>query len=266
MQKHNLLAKKIKRQILSINDSIENYFNQIKLLIIKIKKSKFDKDNKVILGSAILVLFILSYFLIPTIYDKDLIGEKIKNQISNRYDIEIKFNDKIYYSLLPKPSFTSKNISIIQNKKVIGNVKNFKVYISIKDLFSFKKFDTKDILFEKTDFNLKKKDLIFFNKLLDIQPSKNKIIIKNSNIFFRDKNDEILFINKIYNSKLYYDAKNLKNVFVSKNEVFNVPYKIIFQNDKFRKLFTSEFSSKKIRLNLENEIDYKNLEKKNRNI
>ena len=100
MQKHNLLAKKIKRQILSINDSIENYFNQIKLLTIKIKKSKFDKDNKVILGSAILVLFILSYFLIPTIYDKDLISEKIKNQISNRYDIEIKFNEKIYYSLL----------------------------------------------------------------------------------------------------------------------------------------------------------------------
>ena len=38
--------------------------------------------------------------------------------------------------------------------------------------------------------------------------------------------------------------------------------KLKFQNDKFRKLFTSEFSSKKIRLNLENEIDYKNLEKK----
>ena len=95
MQKHNLLAKKIKRQILSINNSIENYFNQIKLLITKTKKRKIDKDNKVILGSAILVLFILSYFLIPTIHDKDLIGEKIKNQISNRYDIEIKFNEKI---------------------------------------------------------------------------------------------------------------------------------------------------------------------------
>ena len=262
MQKHNLLAKKIKRQILSINDSIENYFNQVKLLIKNIKKSKFDKDNKVILGSAILVLFILSYFLIPTIYDKDLIGAKIKNQIFNRYDIEIKFNDKIYYSLLPKPGFTSKNISIIHNKKIIGNVKNFKIYISVKDLFSFKKFDTKDIVFEKTDFDLKKEDLKFFKKLLDIQPSKNKIIIRNSKIFFRDKNDEILFLNKIYNSKLYYDSKNLKNVFVSKNEVFNVPYKITFQNDKFRKLFTSEFSSKKIRLNLENAIDYKNLEKK----
>ena len=45
-------------------------------------------------------------------------------------------------------------------------------------------------------------------------------------------NDEILFINKIYDSKLYYDAKNLKNVFSIKNEVFNIPYKITFQNDK----------------------------------
>ena len=50
MQKHNLLAKKIKRQILSANNSIENYFNQLKLFIIKIKKNKLNKDNKVFLG------------------------------------------------------------------------------------------------------------------------------------------------------------------------------------------------------------------------
>ena len=262
MQKHNLLAKKIKRQILSANNSIENYFYQIKLFLIKIKKSKLNKDNKVFLGLGVFLILILSYFLLPTIYDKDLISEKIKNQIANRYNIEIKFNEKINYSLLPKPSFASKNISIIQDKKIIGSVENFKIYISIKNLFSFKNFDTKNIIFEKTDFNLKKKDLIFFNNLLDIQPSNNRIIFKNSNIFFKDENDEILFINKIYNSKLYYDSKNLKNIFISKNEVFNVPYKIVIQNDKFRKLFTSEFSSKKIRLNLENKIDYTDLKKK----
>ena len=56
--------------------------------------------------------------MLPTIYDKDLISEKIKNQIANRYNIEIKFNEKINYSLLPKPSFASKNISIIQDKKI----------------------------------------------------------------------------------------------------------------------------------------------------
>ena len=208
------------------------------------------------MGSAILVLFILSYFLIPTIYDKNLISAKIKNQISNRYDIEIKFNDKIYYSLLPKPSFTSQNISIIQNKRVIGNVKNFKVYISIKDLFSFKKFDTKDILFEKTDFNLKKEDLIFFNKLLDILPSKNKIIIRNSNIFFRDNNDEILFLNKIYKSQIYYDSNNLQNFMSINNEIFNIPFKLVLKKDQFNRKFYTDFDSNKIRLRIENEIEY----------
>ena len=76
----------------------------------------------------------------------------------------------------------------------------------------------------------------------------------DSNIFFKDDNNEILFIHKISDSKLYYDSKNLKNIFVSKNEVFNVPYKVIFKNDKFRKKLFTQFNSKKLRLNIENEI------------
>jgi len=262
MQKHNLLAKKIKKQILSINVSLENSFNQIKLFLIKIRKSKLDKDNKVFLALGIIFLSILSYFLIPTIYDEDLVNKKIKNQILARYDIDIQLNEKLSYSLLPKPSFVSKNVSIIQNKKIIGSSKNFKVFISVKNLFSFNNFDTKDIVFDKTDFDLKKKNLIFFKKLLDIEPSKNKIVIKNSNLFFKDSNDELLFINKISDSKLYYDSKNLKNIFTSKNEVFNVPYKITIKNDKFRKNLSSVFNSKKLRLNIENEIDYTEKEKK----
>ena len=46
MQKHNLLIKKIKKQILSINDSIESYFNKLKNFNIKTIKAKFDKDYK----------------------------------------------------------------------------------------------------------------------------------------------------------------------------------------------------------------------------
>ena len=38
MQKHNLLTKKLKKQILSINDSLENYFNNLKKLISKLLK------------------------------------------------------------------------------------------------------------------------------------------------------------------------------------------------------------------------------------
>ena len=46
MSKHNILDKKIKKQFLSINDSIESSFNKIKPLFFKIKKFKFDPNSK----------------------------------------------------------------------------------------------------------------------------------------------------------------------------------------------------------------------------
>ena len=72
----------------------------------------------------------------------------------------------------------------------------------------------------------------------------------------RNKDDELLFINKIDTSKFYYDSKNLKNVFKSKNEIFNIPFKMIIKNDKFNKKFSTKFNSKKIRLDIENETSY----------
>ena len=51
---------------------------------------------------------------------------------------------------------------------------------------------SKDIIFKKTDFNFYEEDYIFFKKLLNTEPNENKIIINDSNIFFRDLNDEVL--------------------------------------------------------------------------
>ena len=53
---------------------------------------------------------------------------------------------KITYSLLPRPHFKSKNLSLLENNKVIGNVENFKIFISIDKLFSFKNFESKDLM------------------------------------------------------------------------------------------------------------------------
>ena len=40
MPKQNLFAKKLKKQFLSINDSIENYFNKLKFIKSNLKKTK----------------------------------------------------------------------------------------------------------------------------------------------------------------------------------------------------------------------------------
>ena len=67
-----------------------------------------------------------------------------------------------------------------------------------------------------------------------------------------NKEDEVLFINQINDSQLYYDLKNLKNVFVSKGKVFNVPYKLIIGNDKLNEILNFEIVSKKLVLKIEN--------------
>ena len=256
MSKQNLFTKKLKKQFLSINDSIESYFNKLRLFFFNLKKTKLSDNNRVILTIGIIVILTLSYFLIPTFYNKDVVEVKIKNQIFKKYNIEIKFKDKIEHGLLPKPHFSSKKISILHAGKEIANTNNLKIFIALNKFFFTTKVEVKDLTFKNTDFNIQVEDYKFFQKLLKTEPNENKIIIKNSNIFFKNKDDEVLFINKIFKSKFYYDANNLQNVLSSKNEIYNIPFKLIIKNDKFNKDIFTKFNSKKIRLNIDNTINY----------
>ena len=127
MRKQNLLSKKIGKQISHINNLLENYFNSLRRFILDIKRLRFDKDNKVFLVIVSIIFLTLVYFLIPTAYNKELIQKEIKNQIYQRYNIEVKFDNKIQYNFFPKPHFSSKNLLILNKKKKIGEVKNFKI-------------------------------------------------------------------------------------------------------------------------------------------
>ena len=256
MPKHNQFIKKLNSQFVSINNTLESYFNSLKIFLTNFKKSKLSQNNKAFLVSIIIVILFISYYLIPTVYSKDLIKLKIKNQVFKKYNIDIKFNSKVKYGLLPKPHFYTKNLSILLNEEEIGIVNNFKINLNHSNFFSLNKIQFKDLTFDKTDFNINNKDIIFFEELLKTEASENRIIIKNSNIFFKNDNGDILFINKIKKSEFYYDSYNLVNVLKSKNEIFNIPYKLIIKNDKFNKMISSKFSSQKVRLNIENEISY----------
>ena len=258
MSKHNLLIKRIKKQILSINDLIESYFNKLKYFKSNYKKILLIKENRVILGVGAAVILTLSYFLIPTFYNKDTIQSQLKNQIFKNYGVQIKFNEKIIYGLLPKPHFSAKNLSILRDKKEIAVTNNLKIFIDISKFFSNRVVST-DLVFDKTDFNLNLSDFLFFKNLLKTEPNENEIYFKKSNIFFKNKNEETLFINKINYSKFFYDSNNLQNVLSSKNEVFKVPYKLVIKNDKFNKKILTKFNSKKIRLNIDSETDYDDL-------
>ena len=262
MSKINLISKKLKQRFLSINNLLESYFSKLNFLKSYTKKNNILANNRVFFSLSAIIILTLSYFLLPTLYNKNIAQVEIKNQILKKYNIDIRFNEKIRYGLLPKPHFISKNLSILNNKKEIAIVQNFKVFIDFGNLFLINNLEINDLVLDKTDFNLNKNDLFFFEKLLKMEPNENKIIFKKSNIFFKDKNDELLFLNKINNSKFYFDSYNLENVLVSKNEIFNTPYTVNLRNNKFQKNFLINFNSKKIRLDIESKTNYEDLTKK----
>ncbi len=257
MRKQNLLSKKIEKQITTINNLLESYFNSLRRFILDAKKFRFDKNNKVFLSIISIIFLTIVYFLIPTAYNKEFIKKEIKNQIYQKYNMVVKFDNGIQYNFFPKPHFSSKKLSILNDQVRIGEVKDFKIFINFENFFKFNQIQTQDVILNKADFNLKKSDLSFFTNLLKTEPNRDKIKIKRSNIFFRSKNDEVLFINQINDSEFYYDLKNLKNVLVLKSKVFNVPYKLIIGNDKLNEILDFEFVSKKLVLKIENQTDYK---------
>ena len=257
MRKQNLLSKKIGKQISTINNLLENYFNSLRRFILDVRRLRFDKNNRVFLTIVSIIFLTVIYFLIPTAYNKELIKKEIKNQIYQKYNLAIKFDNEIQYNFLPKPHFSSKNLSILNDQSKVGEVKNFKIFIDFKNFFKFNQIQTQDVIFDKAAFNIKKSDLSLFKNLLKIEPNRNKIKIKRSNIFFMNKDNEVLFINQINDSQFYYDLKNLKNIFFSKGKIFNVPYKLIIGNDKLNEILNFELVSKKLVLKIENRTDYK---------
>ena len=256
MNKLNLIPKKIKQRFLSINDSLENYFSKLNFIKSYSKKNNILANNRVFFGISAVLILTLSYFLLPTLYNKNIVQVEIKNQILKKYNIKVKFNENIRYGLLPKPHFISKNLSILNDEREIGIVKSFKIFIDFGNFFSIDNLEVKDLVLNKTDFNLNKKDFLFFDKLLKMEPNENRIIFKKSNIFFKNLDEELLFLNKINISKFYFDSYNLENVLVSKNEIFNIPYTLNLKNNKFRKNFFIKFNSRKIRLDIENNTNY----------
>ena len=90
--------------------------------------------------------------------------------------------------------------------------------------------------------------------------SKFSLIIKNSN-FFNNKENDILFINKINQLEYFYDFKNLENILSAENEIFNIPYKLKLRDNKYKKQIISDVSFDDFNFKLENYHNYRNQKK-----
>tara|TARA_E500000178_G_C17024517_1_gene757289 strand:- start:432 stop:2015 length:1584 start_codon:yes stop_codon:yes gene_type:complete len=252
----------IKKNFIRLDQKIESFFNKFKE-IKKYNQSKkifnvFEYKKSLIL--VIIFLFFSTYFILPSFYNKDEIENLLKNQMLNKYELDLSFNEKIGYSLLPKPFFYTKNLDIIHKEKILSNSDYVKFYISFSNLFSLKKIKVQDIVFKNTEFEINAGNINFFKKTLNNPEKLNKVFFKKSKFFYRDKESELLFLSKIDNLKFFYDEKNKLQKVKSFFEIFNIPFRLNISKDINSENKNLKLTSKKIRLNIETSIEHNNSE------
>ncbi len=250
MSKANLFVKYIKYISYFINSLLEKNLNKLNLK----NFSNLFKNNKIILTFVAVFVIFITYLLVPTFYHHSDISRNLNIKLKNKLNLNFKFSQNIKYSFFPRPHFIILDSAIIDNQSEISKINRLKIYLSFNNLFSLQKIKIRDLIFENANFNFDDQNYNFFVNLLDKNFQNGNLIIKNSNIFFRTSENEVLFINKILKMRYYYDLKELKNIVNADNKIFNIPYsmKTFFNEDK-SKIF-SKLNLSLIKLQIENEL------------
>ena len=252
MSKHNFFVTFLAKISLSINSLLKKYLNKLNLN----NSSYIIQSNKIFLIFITLIILFLSYLSLPNIYDKVDIRKELKNQLFNKFSLNFNFSQNLRYNFFPRPHFIIENSTIFKEQNRISKIKKIKVYISLNNLFSLNNIKVNDLILENANFNLNNQTYDFFIRLLSANFKDSNLTIKDSNIFYRNADDEVLFINKISKMKYYYDAKDLRNIVISKNEIFNLPYSLELYDNKIDKKIFYTLSLNSLKLKIINEIDY----------
>ena len=254
MRKKNLFFKNLKNINYLINNLLEKNLNKLKFNNL----SNLLRSNKIILSFVALIFTFISYLLLPSFYNKTDISSKLKNDLIENFNLNLNFQNKLNYDFFPRPHFTIEKAIINYKQKNISKIEKLKIFISLENLFSLKKIQIDDVVIENANFNFDKSNYNFFIELLNNNFSNKNLKVENSNIFFENINKEILFINKILKLEYFYDKNELKNIMISKNEIFNLPYEIKIFNDKKNKKFISKLNLNFLKLQLHNVYSYNN--------
>jgi hypothetical protein len=252
MNKHNYFVKFLKKINKFIDSLLERNLN--KLNTTNLKKTLI--NNKIFLSIILVIILFLSYISIPNIYNQNEISTEIKKNLTEKLNLEFNFEKKLVYKFLPRPHFTTNKSSLIFNQKKISEINKIKIYVSLATLFSLKNMEIKDVVIEEANFNLNKSNYGFFINLLNNNFKDIKFEILDSTIFYRNLDNEVLFINNIKNAKYIYDLTESRNILYSKNNIFNLPYSIELFNSGNQKKLNSKLNIKILDLQVLNQFTY----------
>jgi len=209
---------------------VKNFNNLIKKTIFKLKNktnnkfhiSTFNKYAITVISTLFAYIF---YLLIPLLYDKSWVQNKIASKLSAKFNISLSKPFDISYRILPKPHYL-----IRDSKTALAEIKVLNVFISQNNLFNKDRIKINEVVIEEANFSILKDNFKTLYENSENKFSKKKIKINNSNIFFKNYLNEVISIIKISNAFYFFDEKNLFNLFDLNGEIFNIPFKLNYQN------------------------------------
>ena len=258
-------------KIRNLNKHLISLIHQIKKILLKhsdktdnILSFKISNFNKYLISLISLLFLCLFYLSIPTLYDKTWVQNTIEKKILNEFKINISISSDFTYEILPVPNFTFKNVKIFtndaENLDKLAEIKKLKIIISPRNFFNKDQLRIKKIQIQNANFSVKDNNLNYFKNFIDNNFLKKRIIIKNSNIFFKDQDDETVSIIKINKFTFLYDKlKSINKIFL-KGKVFKIPFVLEFNKNLKDSSSLFFVNSKKYKFKFENESFDKKLD------
>ncbi len=246
----NLLAE---RTLFKLKNKTNYFFN---------KKTKVKYFNKFLISSIFLLFLYLFYLSVPTLYEKTWVQNTIEDKLTKDFKIDFSISADINYRILPSPHFLIKDVKIFRDnkgkKKELAEIKNLKVFISLKNFFNKEKIKIKKVAIHDANFSLQAEDLIFLNEISHNKFSNKKIKILNGNFFFKDDKNETLAIAKLNFGSLFYDELKMLNSFDIRGEIFNIPFDFYLKkNFSESNIKEINFKAKTLKLNINDKLEKK---------
>ena len=165
---------------------VKNFNNLIKKTIFKLKNKTNNKFhvstfNKYIITAISILFAYIFYLLIPLLYDKNWVQNKIVSKLSSEFNINLSNSFDISYRILPKPHY-----SIRDSKTSLAEIKVLDVFISQSNFFNKESTEINEVSIKEANFFLLNNDLkTLYNNSENKFPEK-KIKINNINIFLKN--------------------------------------------------------------------------------
>tara|TARA_B100000787_G_scaffold137264_1_gene106125 strand:+ start:19 stop:1509 length:1491 start_codon:yes stop_codon:yes gene_type:complete len=242
---------------------VKKFNNVVKKTIFKVRNKtnnnfKISNFNKYLIFFIGLIFLYLFYLLIPLLYEKSWVQTSIENKLLSEFKMNLSTSADISYRILPAPHFLVNDskilVSDLEKQKSIAEIKDLKVFLSQRNFFNKEKMNFTKVIISAANFSLLRSDLKLLSKPKNNKFSNKKIIVKNSNIFFKDNSNEIISIIKINKATLFFDDEKISNLLNLNGEVFNVPFKLnLINRNNPAKYLEINFQSKLLKLKIYNE-------------